>query len=143
MTPLGFEGDGHVHPQVHGGPLKAVLLIANEDIDHLHGLGYPVYPGALGENITTIGIDFRRMRLGQRFHLGQAFIELTRVRIPCSMLDVYNTAGEPIQNAIYDKRVKAGDAASPRWGLSGFYARVLETGLVRQGDIIALTDQAV
>jgi len=143
LSPLGLEGDGHAHPQVHGGPWKAVLLIASEDIEYLQGLGYPVYPGALGENITTVGIDFRRLRLGQRFRLGQAFIELTRNRIPCSTLDVYNTGDKPIQHAIYDKRVKAGDVASPRWGLSGFYARVLEAGLVRQGDIIALTDQTV
>ena len=62
------------------------------------------------------------------------------VRVPCSTLDVY---GDAIQREIYDKSVKAGDTASPRWGMSGFYARVLEPGVVRQQDIIALLEQAV
>jgi MOSC domain-containing protein YiiM len=102
-----------------------------------------VYPGALGENITTLGIDFRQLRVGQRFRIGQTFIELTRIRIPCSTLDIYNDGGRRIQDAIYDKLVKAGDPSSPRWGLSGFYARVVEPGVIHQNDIIALADQAV
>ena len=143
MTPLGFQGDEHAHPQIHGGPQKALLLIANEDIEHLKSLGYPVYPGALGENITTLGLDFRQLRIGQRFRVGQTFIELTRMRVPCSTLDIYNDAGRRIQDAIYDELVKAGDSSSPRWGLSGFYASVVEPGVIRQNDIIALTDHAV
>jgi MOSC domain-containing protein YiiM len=143
LTPLGLEGDDHAHPQVHGGPQKAILLIANEGIEHLKGLGYPVYPGALGENITTVGLDFRQLRLGQRFRVGQTFIELSRMRVPCSTLNVYNDAGRCIQHAIYDELVKAGDPSSPRWGLSGFYARVVEPGIIRQNDIIALTDHSV
>ena len=143
LTPLGLEGDDHAHPQVHGGPQKAILLIGNEDIEHLKSLGYKVYPGALGENVTTTGIDFRQVRLGQRFRVGQTFIELTRVRVPCSTLDIYNDSGRRIQDAIFDERVKAGDPSSPRWGLSGFYARVIEPGIIYQNDIIALTDHAV
>jgi MOSC domain-containing protein YiiM len=80
------------------------------------------------------------MRLGQRFRLGSAMIELTKVRGPCSTLDVY---GPLIQREIYDKSVKAGDSTSPRWGMSGFYARVLQPGMVRQDDIISLLEQAV
>ena len=51
--------------------------------------------------------------------------------------------GRPIQDAIYDAKVKAGDPSSPRWGMSGFYARVIDPGLVRTNDIIALVDEAV
>ena len=43
-----------------------------------------------------------------------------------------------IQAAIYDARVKQGDAESPRWGLSGFYASVVRPGTVRAGDAVAL-----
>jgi MOSC domain-containing protein YiiM len=65
--------------------------------------------------------------------VGDAAIELTRVRQPCATLHVY---GSGIQAAIYDARVQAGDSASPRWGLSGFYASVVQPGLVRPGDTI-------
>ena len=33
ITPLGIEGDLHAHPNIHGGPRKAVLLIAAETIE--------------------------------------------------------------------------------------------------------------
>ena len=140
ITPLGLEGDSCAHPNIHGGPNQALLLICSETIQHLAALGYPVFNGALGENITTAGLDRNSMRLGQRFRLGSAMIELTKVRGPCSTLDVY---GPSIQREIYDKSVKAGDTASPRWGMSGFYARVLQPGIVRQDDIISLLEQAV
>jgi MOSC domain-containing protein YiiM len=143
LTPLGFEGDAHAHPAIHGGPLKAVLLLANEVIERLKAEGYPVYPGALGENLTTEGLDYRYIRAGQRFRAGQAFLEITRIRVPCSTLDLYNSPGKRIQDAIYDTQVEAGDPSSPRWGMSGFYARVVDPGMIRTKDIITLTDQAV
>ena len=71
VTPLGLVGDHHNNPQVHGGPQKAVLLITNEGLDELKQAGFPLYPGALGENITTVGLDRRGMRLGQRYRIGE------------------------------------------------------------------------
>ena len=53
VTPLGIEGDLHAHPEIHGGPRQALLLISSEGIDELVKDGFPLYPGALGENITT------------------------------------------------------------------------------------------
>jgi MOSC domain-containing protein YiiM len=46
--------------------------------------------------------------------------------------------GEGIQREIYDAQVKQGDFTSPRWGRSGFYAKVLEPGIVRPNDIISV-----
>jgi MOSC domain-containing protein YiiM len=135
VTPLGLEGDLHNHPQIHGGPRKALLLIACEVIDDLKSRGYPVFPGALGENITMQGIDPAQLRAGHQFRLGTAVIELTTVRIPCRAIEVY---GPEIKGEIFDAAVKAGDPASPRWARSGYYARVLKTGIVRPGDAIEL-----
>ncbi|MDQ6760077.1 MAG: hypothetical protein M3Z32_09465, partial [Acidobacteriota bacterium] len=67
-------------------------------------------------------------------------IELTKVRAPCSALLVY---GSSINQDLYDRQVKAGNPASPLWGLSGLYASVLKTGIIRQDDIITLVDQVV
>jgi MOSC domain-containing protein YiiM len=41
---------------------------------------------------------------------------------------------------MYDARVQRGDSSSERWGLSGFYASVIQAGTVRPGDPIALLD---
>jgi MOSC domain-containing protein YiiM len=135
VTPLGIRGDSHDHPQIHGGPRKALLLMAMETIEQLKARGYPLFAGALGENITMQGIDPKQLRAGHQFRLGTAVIELTKLRVPCATLDVY---GPEIRGEIFDAQVKAGDAASPRWGMSGFYAKVLADGLVRPGDPIEL-----
>ncbi len=138
VTSAGIDGDGHVHTKFHGGLLRALLLIAAETLDELIAAGYPLYPGAMGENLTTRGLDPRRMRLGQRYSAGGIEIELTSIRVPCFQLDVY---GASLQREIYDKAVKACDASSPRWGLSGFYASVIEPGVIRPGDIISLRSE--
>jgi MOSC domain-containing protein YiiM len=135
VTEHGITGDGWRHPQFHGTPKRAILLVTSEGIDELAAQGFPVYYGALGENITTRGLDRRWLRIGQRFQAGRAVIELTQVRLPCDTLSVY---GAGIQAAIYDGLALAGDAASPAWGLSGFYGSVVEPGVVRPGDPIAL-----
>ena len=139
VGPLGIEGDAHAHPHIHGGPRQALLVITSEGLDDLVTLGFPLYSGALGENITTEGLDRRFFRVGQRWRVGQIVIEFTKVREPCSTLDPY---GPGIQKALYDAAVKAGDPLSPRWGLSGFYASVVRTGTIRAGDPIVLLDQA-
>jgi len=140
ITPVGIRGDSWAHPQIHGGPKQAVLLVTSEGIDELIAQGYPLFAGALGENLTTHGLDRRQMRIGQRYRIGEVVLETTKMRVPCTTLDIY---GPSIKGAIYDAQIKASDAASPRWGLSGFYTRVLRGGIIRPGDIIELVDQVV
>jgi len=135
ITPLGLEGDSWAHPQIHGGPTQAVLIIAAETIDELRSRGYPVFYGALGENLTTRGLNPRALRIGQHWRAGAAILEITKVRGPCTSLDIY---GPAIKQEIYDEQVKAGDAASPRWGMSGFYARVIQPGPIHPNDAILL-----
>lgn len=133
---LGIEGDLHAHPQFHGGPKKAILIISSETIDELVKRGYPVFYGALGENLTTRGFDIRDVRIGDEIRAGGAILEITQPRVPCGTLDVY---GPSIKQEIFDRFVKALDPSSPRWGMSGFYASVRSPGPVAPGDIIAVT----
>jgi len=137
LTATGIIGDAWRFP-FHGGRRKAILLITIEGIGELIAQGFPLYPGALGENVTTRGLDRRALRAGQRFRAGSATIELRQVRTPCATLDVYGTG---VQAAMYDARVHAGDAGSPRWALSGFYASVTEAGILRPGDAITLLER--
>jgi MOSC domain-containing protein YiiM len=134
VTRDGIVGDRWRHPQIHGGPGKAVLVITAEGIEELAALGFPVYPGALGENLTTHGLDRRTLRLGQRYRVSEVVIELCEIRVPCRTLNVY---GKGIQAALYDAQVRAGDPASPRWGLSGFYASIVCAGVIHVGDAIS------
>jgi MOSC domain-containing protein YiiM len=126
--PLGLAGDLHAHPAFHGGPEKALLLVSSADVEELKGRGWPVFAGALGENLTVEGIDFRHLTAGVMFRIGPVMVELTTLRKPCSQLDVYNVAGTPgrIQDAL------AGN------GYGGWYARVLDAGLIRTGDPVRM-----
>lgn len=135
ITGLGLAGDAHAHPQIHGGPLKAVLILAAETIDELKARGFPVFYGALGENLTTRGLDPSQLRIGQQLRAGAALLEITRIRVPCATLDIY---GPAIKREIYDDRVEAGDPSSPSWGMSGFYTRVIQPGVVHPNDIISV-----
>ncbi|HTA41466.1 MAG TPA: MOSC domain-containing protein [Bryobacteraceae bacterium] len=137
----GIEGDRQRNLMVHGGPDKAVLMIAAEMIDSLAAGGFPIYYGALGENLTVTGLDPHQWRAGQRYRIGpDALIELTKLRSPCTNLDVY---GPSIKAEIYDAQCKAGDIASPHWAHGGFYARVIHAGLLFPGaPVILETDAA-
>ncbi len=130
---LGLRGDRHSHPQIHGGPRKAILLIAAEILDELEARGYPVFPGAMGENLTSRGIDIRTLRIGDSLRAGQAVLEITQPRGPCKALDVF---GPSLKAEIYDEQVRGKDTSSPRWGMSGLYAAVVEEGEIRIGDTI-------
>jgi MOSC domain-containing protein YiiM len=134
LTAAGITGDSWRY-RFHGGPKQAVLLITLEGIEELVAQGFPLSPGALGENFTTRGLDRRALRFGQRLQVGTAVIELTKMRQPCATLD---GLGSGIQAAIYDARVRKGDHESPLWGLSGFYASVARPGTVRPGDAVTL-----
>ncbi len=119
LTPAGLESDRQAHPDIHGGPQQAVLLITSEGIAELSAQGFPLVPGSLGENLTTSGIPRQEWRSGQHWHVGpEAVIEITKRRAPCQALNVY---GPGLQAAIYDAQAAAGDPSSPKWGLSGFY----------------------
>ncbi|HEY3841451.1 MAG TPA: MOSC domain-containing protein [Bryobacteraceae bacterium] len=134
ITTLGLEGDGWAHPHIHGGPRQRVLIISAEMIDELAARGFPVFYGALGENLTVRGLTLESLRAGQTWRAGDAMIELTKVRKPCATLDVYrHPDGRPIQAELYDDRVQAGDFTSPLWARSGFYALVHRQGLVTPG----------
>jgi MOSC domain-containing protein YiiM len=125
---LGIDGDQHLY-RLHGGPLKALLLMAAELIDLLAGEGFSVYYGALGENLTVRGLTYSAWRSGQRFRVGSVLLELTDAREPCGKLRPYGTGIE--------KRI----SRTP--GESGFYAAVLQGGNIRAGDTIQMVDHVV
>ena len=138
ITPLGLEGDGHAHREIHGGPKKAVLLLAAETIQDLIAKGYPIVYGSLGENLTTRGFDLKDLRKGDRVRAGAAILEITLPRLPCHQLNVY---GETIRAEIADEKIWQHDATSEYWGKSGLYCSVVQPGPVEPGDIIAIVSK--
>jgi MOSC domain-containing protein YiiM len=139
ITAEGLEGDWQRNRKYHGGPDKAVLMIAAEAVDELASQGFKVTYGSLGENLTVRGLDRRSWRSGQRYRVGEGcVIELTTQRVPCTNLDPY---GPGVQKAMYDAACKANDHASARWANGGFYARVIRQGVVFAGSAVELIEE--
>lgn len=135
ISAAGVDGDSWAHPRVHGGTQQAILLITLESIQELKSLGFPVYPGAMGENITVDGLDRRWLRRGQIFRAGAVTLALTKLRQPCRTLE---RLGAGISKAVFDSSAKRSDPSSPVWARGGFYARVQQPGMLRTGDTITL-----
>jgi len=136
---LGVEGDAHSgvtvkhRSRVRRDPtqpnLRQVHLIQAELLDELAGKGMALDPGAMGENLTTRGLDLLALPVGAVLRLGEtASIRVTGLRNPCHQLDGIH---EGLQQAVLDR--------GPRGELirrAGVMAVVLEGGPVRPGDAI-------
>lgn len=139
---LGVVGDAHLGVTVQhlsrvardpSAPnLRQVHLIAQELLDELAGRGFDVAPGAIGENVTTAGIDLLGLPTGTVLRLGDAAeVEVTGLRNPCLQLDRYRRG---LQRAVLDR---AADGTLIR--RAGVMAVVRCGGTVRAGDPIAAT----
>lgn len=121
---LGVAGDEIADLTHHGGEDQAVYAFAREDYAFWEAeLGRPLAAGCFGENLTTVGADVQTARIGERWRVGEVLLELTGVRIPCSVF--------------------AGFVDEPHWvrrftehGVPGAYFRVVEPGTVAAGDPI-------
>jgi MOSC domain-containing protein YiiM len=95
---LGAVGDAHsgalvkhrsrVAKDPNQPNLRQVHLIHAELFDELASKGFEVGPGAMGENITTSGIDLLGLSTGAILAIGdEALLAVTGLRNPCSQLD--------------------------------------------------------
>jgi hypothetical protein len=138
---LGVEGDAHAGAFVKHRwlarrnaalpNLRQVHLIHAELFDELCAIGFEVTPGALGENITTRGLDLLALPLGSRLHIGEsAVVEVTGIREPCAYIDKFQKG---LLRAMIVK--EPGKAISYKSGLLGV-AR--GGGVIRPDDRIAV-----
>ena len=125
---FGLTQDRQRDRRHHGGPERAVCLWSAEIIDQLRAAGHPMSAGAVGENVTVRGIDWKRILPGSRLHLGdQVIVEVTSYAAPCRIIGHCFTDGD--FNRINHQ-------THP--GRSRVYARVAREGVVRPGDQVLL-----
>ena len=122
VGPLGLAGDVVADVVNHGGLDQALYLYSSEDYAFwADDLGAAPEPGTFGENLTLSSFGAGQVRIGDRFRLGAALVEVTAPRIPCAVFAT--RMGEP------DWVKRFADARRP-----GLYVRVLEPGEVAAGD---------
>jgi MOSC domain-containing protein YiiM len=127
VTSKGMEGDRQRDWRFHGGPKRALSLYSLELIEQLQLEGHPIAPGAVGENVTIMGIDWREMEPGRVVSIGEIEIELTSFASPC----------KTIRRAFLDEDfTRISHKLHPGW--SRLYARVLREGTLRVGDSVLL-----
>lgn len=138
---LGVDGDAHCgrtvrhRSRVARDPtqpnLRQVHLIHGELHDALARRGFAVAAGAMGENVTTRGVDLLALPVGTRLRLGTAaVVELTGLRNPCVQLDGLESG---LMDAVLERNAAGGLVRK-----AGVMAIVVAGGEVAPGDPISV-----
>ena len=141
VSGLGVEGDAHAgvtvrhRYRVRKDPtapnLCQVHLIHEELFPELAEQGIEVTPGAMGENITTRGIDLLALPRHARLAIGDsAVVEVTGLREPCAQL-----------NGLHPGLMKACLSRSFTGEVvrrAGIMSIVISSGTIRRGDPITV-----
>jgi MOSC domain-containing protein YiiM len=107
--------------------LRQVHLVASELLDEVNELGHSVRPGALGENITTAGLDLVHLPLGSVVRIGaDALLAVTGRRNPCGQI---NDLGKGVLKKMF---IEAPDGT--KFGRTGIMSVVVAGGIVHPGD---------
>lgn len=123
------DGSGVKHDYIgdtkwHGGENKAVYAFAREELDYWEErLERGLADGSFGENLTTSGIVWKDVLIGQRVRVGEALLEVSVPRTPCGTFAAW--LGERGWGKMFNER---GDA--------GTYFKVIEPGTINTDDPI-------
>ncbi|AWB94066.1 MOSC domain-containing protein [Aeromicrobium chenweiae] len=129
LRTTGVEGDEIGDLVNHGGALQAVYAYASEDLQAWSDeLGRDLSPGQFGENLTTTGIDLTNAHAGDRWRVGGALLEISGVRIPCSVFQGFLDERQWVKKFMQGRR-------------PGPYFRVIEEGPVDPGDTIEVVEE--
>lgn len=129
LSSQGFEGDEVADKKHHGGPDRAVCLYPAEHyIQWEQELGKTLPVAAFGENLTVTNMLEADVCIGDIYKIGDAVIQVTQGRIPCSTIDRYTEANTLLKRLI-------------ETGYTGFLARVLEEGTICADSTIELVEK--
>ena len=132
ITKLGVKGDEQADLTVHGGIEKAIYVYPGEHYPFWNELltretKKPINLnfGAIGENFTIEGLLESEVFVGDRLLIGELEFSVVKLREPCFK---FNAA----------LGYKGAAKAMVQSGYSGWYLRVLKTGMVSAGEKIQL-----
>lgn len=118
VNETGIDGDAH-----SGRWHRQISMLAKEDVDRfslLDAKDRGFEPGEFAENLTTLGIDYKKVSLLDRFRIGDVELEVTQIGKKCH--------GDGC--AIY---VEVGKCVMPK---SGIFTRVIQGGQINKNDKI-------
>lgn len=121
------KNDAVVDRKHHGGIYKACYVFGHNHYDkwqkdYLH-LDWKM--GMFGENITLESLDESKVFLGDIYEVGEAIVQVTEPRQPCSKVNIVFKDDKALKRYIDDT-------------CSGIYLRILTPGKVQNGDTFKL-----
>lgn len=126
---VNLAGDDQADRRVHGGPDRVAYAYAAEDYRWFEAeLGRALSPGSFGENLTTHGLDVSGARIGERWSIGTAVLEVTSPRVPCFKLGM--KLGDPAVVKTFARALRP-----------GAYLRIVTEGEIGAGDPIAIVSR--
>jgi MOSC domain-containing protein YiiM len=124
-----FHGDGVAATEFHGGPDRAVCFYPIEHYSQWAAeFGMDIKPPSFGENISVNGMKEADIYIGDIFRLGNATIQVSQGRIPCSKISKNNQIGQLLKRVV-------------ETGYTGYFFRVLEEGMVFADSEITLVER--
>lgn len=129
LTREGFHGDGVADLRFHGGSDRAVCVYPYEHyMQWEKEFGETLSPSSFGENLTVSNMLEAEVHIGDIFRLGEAVIQVTQSRIPCSTITKRTNLPLLLKRMV-------------ETGYTGYLCRVLEEGIVKRDSEITLLER--
>lgn len=113
-----FQGDGVAATEYHGGPDRAVCFYPVEHYAQWSKeFGRNIDLPTFGENISAPGMMEEDIYIGDIYRLGEAAVQVSQGRIPCSKISKNNDIEHLLKRVV-------------ETGYTGYFFRVIEEGMV-------------
>lgn len=125
----GFIDDGVELSEVHGGPDRTVLFYSYEHYGKWEKeFGQSLKIPGLGENLTITGLTEKSVCIGDVYKIGDAVIQISQPRNPCSTLSKYNSESRLLTRLIDS-------------GCTGYLGRTLKEGWIFKDSTVTLLER--
>ncbi|WP_423407063.1 MOSC domain-containing protein [Heyndrickxia sp. MSNUG] len=124
-----LQGDGVAATEYHGGPDRAVCFYPVEHYSQWSlEFGKDLNAPSFGENITAPGMKEADVYIGDIYRLGDAIVQISQGRIPCSKISKNNDTHQLLKRVV-------------ETCYTGYFFRVLEEGVVYSDSGINLLER--
>lgn len=129
LTFDGFRGDGIADKKHHGGTERAVCIYPVEHYAQWEQeFSCEITGPILGENLSVTGMLEEDVCIGDIYRIGEAVIQVTQGRIPCSTISKKTGLPKLMKRMI-------------ETGFTGYLCKVLEEGTVRHDSPVQLIER--
>ncbi|WP_137165646.1 MOSC domain-containing protein [Salinimonas lutimaris] len=126
----GTDEDEQGNKKLHGGPEKVLHQYSYEGYQQLDRLlpQHSFAPGTIGENLLVEGMHDNNVFIGDVYRFGEVVLQVSAPRAPCNKIS-------------HRFGIKNMDRLVGLHGITGWYYRVIETGVLNLDDSVSLVSR--